>query len=340
MGMEIARQYSQTLRMSGSAVPAVTVSNPLTFAPITFSNGASDANNNSEADIYAGYLQDQIDLTKQLQVTVGVRYDIFQLKFHDNHTGSNFSRTDGLFSPRVGIVFKPKDSVSIYGSYSVSHLPSSGDQFSTLNDQLASLKPEDLQNYEIGTKWDVNPKLNLTTAIYQLDRTNTRAINPANPTTYVLSGASRTRGLEIGATGQATNKWQIIAAYAFQDARIVSSTSLSTANSTKSTSGAHNALVPKNMGSLWNKYNFTNEWAAAIGTIYQSDQFAAIDNRVRLKGFTRFDGAAYYKINSDYRLQMNAENLFGRRYIQTADGNNNIQPGSPRAFKVSLVANF
>ncbi len=56
--------------------------------------------------------------------------------------------------------------------------------------------------------------------------------------------------------------------------------------------------------------------------------------------FNRFDGAAYYKINPDYRLQLNVENLFGRRYIATADGNNNIQPGSPRAFKVSLVANF
>ena len=100
------------------------------------------------------------------------------------------------------------------------------------------------------------------------------------------------------------------------------------------------ALVPRNMGSLWNKFDFTKEWAGAIGAIYQSDQFAAVDNTVRLKGFTRFDGAAFYRINRDYRLQLNVENLLGRRYIQTADGNNNIQPGSPRAFKVSLMMNF
>ena len=94
------------------------------------------------------------------------------------------------------------------------------------------------------------------------------------------------------------------------------------------------------MGTLWNKYDFDEKWAGAIGAIYQSDQFASVDETVKLKGFTRFDGAAYYKINSDYRLQLNAENLFGRQYILTAHNNNNIQPGSPRAVKLSLAAKF
>jgi catecholate siderophore receptor len=149
----------------------------------------------------------------------------------------------------------------------------------------------------------------------------------------VLTGASRTRGVEIGATGSVTDKWQIIGGYAFQDALITKQT-------TAARSGARVALVPKNMGSLWNKYDFTEKWAGAIGTIYQSDQFASVDETVKLKGFTRFDFATYYKINSDYRLQLNAENLFGRQYIATAHGNNNIQPGSPRAVKLLLVAKF
>jgi len=341
MGTEIARQYSQALRKTGSAVPDVNVNNPLTFAPVTFTNnGTSDADNHSEVDIYAGYIQDQIDLSKHWQLTAGLRYDVFQIKYHDNHTGANLGKTNGLISPRAGIVFKPQDSLSIYGSYSVSYLPSAGDQFSSLTAQTQSLQPEHLQNYEVGTKWDVNPRLNLTTAVYQLDRTNTRAPDPTNPTqNFVLTGATRTRGVELGATGKVTNKWQIIGAYAIQEALVMNPVAIGTTGAA-TPAGNRVALVPKNMGSLWNKYDFTQEWAAAIGTIYQSDQFAAVDNSVRLKGFTRFDGAAYYKVNRDYRLQMNIENLFGRRYIQTADGNNNLQPGSPRAFKVSLVANF
>jgi len=338
VGMEIARQNSSSFRNTGffnNSTTSTTVSagNPLSFVPITYRQAAADADNDSEVDIYAGYIQDQIDVTKQLQITIGARYETFKMNLRNNRTGLNFGQTNGMLSPRAGIVYKPQDNLSIYGSYSVSYLPSSGDQFSSLTAQIQGLKPEQLQNYEVGTKWDVNPKLNLTAAIYQLDRTNTRAVDPNNSALFVLTGASRTRGVELGATGKITDKWQIIGGYSFQDAVITKTTS-------SATSGQAVALVPRNTGSLWNKYDFTQKWAAAIGTIYQSDQFAAADNTVKLKGFTRFDGAAYYKVNSDYRFQLNVENLFGREYIQTAHNNNNIQPGSPRAFKVSLIANF
>lgn len=338
IGMEIARQNSRAFRNTGyfnnsTTTTTINAGNPLSFVPITYRQSATDANNNSQVDIFAGYIQDQIDFSKQLQVTAGLRYDIFKMTFKDKRTGSDYGQTNGLLSPRLGIVYKPQDSLSIYGNYSVTYLPSSGDQFSSLTAQIQSLKPEHIQNYELGTKWDVSSKLNLSAAIYQLDRTNTRANDPSGSGNFVLTGASRTRGVELGATGKVTDKWQIIGGYAFQNAIVTKKT-------TAADAGANIALVPKNMGSLWNKYDFTQQFAAAIGTIYQSDQFASVDNSVRLKGFTRFDGAVYYKINSDYRLQLNTENIFGRKYIQTADGNNNLQPGSPRAFKVSLIANF
>ena len=37
------------------------------------------------------------------------------------------------------------------------------------------VKPEQFTNYELGAKWDVRQRLSLNTAIYRLDRTNTRS---------------------------------------------------------------------------------------------------------------------------------------------------------------------
>lgn len=68
--------------------------------------------------------------------------------------------------------------------------------------------------------------------------------------------------------------------------------------------------------------------------------FAATDNTDSLAGFTRVDGALYYKVNSHYDLQLNVENLFDKRYFLYADSNNNISPASGRAAKVSLNARF
>jgi catecholate siderophore receptor len=61
---------------------------------------------------------------------------------------------------------------------------------------------------------------------------------------------------------------------------------------------------------------------------------------VRLPGFTRLDGAVFYKLNENLRAQANVENLLNRRYTATADGNNNITPGSPRALRFAVVATF
>jgi catecholate siderophore receptor len=338
VGMEITRQDSEAFRNTAffnDATTSVTVpaSNPITTAPITFRQSASDADNHSEVRVYAGYVQDQIDITKHLQLIGGLRFDSFDLSYHNNRNGQSFSRTDNLLSPRLGVVVKPQDNLSLYGSYGVSHLPSSGDQFSTLTIATDALKPEKLENYEIGAKWDINPSLNLTAAVYQLDRTNTSAVDPNDPTLLVPTGASRTRGVEFGATGRIADQWQIIGAYAFQDAEITKTTSTAAA-------GRKVALVPEHMLSVWNKYDFTPQWSAAIGAIHQTKQFAAIDNTVTLKGYTRFDGAVYYNITPDARLQLNVENLLDRNYIQTAHNNNNIQPGSPQTFRVSLLANF
>ena len=338
IGSEIARQDSKVLRQSGffnntDATQTVSISNPISSTPITYRTSGTDNYNSSKVRVYAAYLQDQVDINKYLQLTGGVRYDNFAIDLLNKRTNQNFQRTDHLISPRAGIVLKPQESVSIYTSYSVSYLPSAGDQFSSLSTSSASLKPEELKNYEIGSKWDVNPRLNLSAAVYQLDRTNTRASDPNNAGFFVLTGSSRTKGVEVAATGKITDKWQIIGGYANQDAVITSTTSTAAA-------GKKVGLVPRDTFSLWNKYDFTNKWAVAIGGVNQSAQYASVDNGVKLKGFTRFDGAAYYKINPSYRVQLNIENIFDRQYIQTAHNNNNIQPGSIRAFKLSVVTDF
>mgnify|MGYP003694657421 CR=1 FL=1 len=55
------------------------------------------------------------------------------------------------------MVVKPIAPLSIYGSYSVSYLPSSGDQFSSLTTITQQVEPERFNNYEVGVKWDIVP---------------------------------------------------------------------------------------------------------------------------------------------------------------------------------------
>jgi catecholate siderophore receptor len=337
-GTEVGRQLTDNFRNTGffnntSTTILAPLNNPTISTPVTFRQSATDADNHLKTNLAATYAQDQIEMSRYVQVVAGLRFDYFDLRFHNNRNGDNLRRIDRLVSPRVGVVVKPVPPLSVYASYSVSYLPSSGDQFSSLTTITQQVKPEKFSNYELGAKWDVRQFLTLTTALYRQDRTNTRATDPNNPTAIVQTGSQRTDGFELGLNGSVTRSWTVAGGYAYQHAFITGAT-------TAARAGATVALVPRHAFSLWNNYRFNAKWAAGLGIIRRSDMFAAIDDTVTLPGYTRADAAVFYNFNEKWRLQANFENLFNRTYYLNADNNNNISPGSPRAVRVGLTARF
>ena len=337
-GMEAGRQVTDNLRNTGyfnnsDTSILVPLSDTVFHTPVTFRQSATDANNHLQTNLVAPYVQDQAQLSRFVQVIGGVRFDYFDLQYHDNRTGNNLRRIDRLVSPRAGVVFKPLAKVSIYGSYSVSFLPSSGDQFSSLTVITQQVKPERFNNYEAGVKWDAARALSFTAAVYRLDRKNTRSTDPNDPTRIVQTGSQRTNGVEVGWTGSVSRKWRIAGGYAYQDAFVSSAT-------TSAFAGARVAQVPRNSFSLWNEYQVFRRLGLGLGVLNRCNMFAAIDDAVVLPGYTRFDGAVFYRLGERTRLQVNLENLGDRRYILNADNNNNLSPGSPRMVRVGLTTRF
>jgi catecholate siderophore receptor len=337
-GAELGRQLTDNFRNSGffnGTATSITVplASPTIDTPVTFRQNATDADNHLRTNVSAAYVQDQAELSRKVQLLAGVRFDRFDLQYHNNRNGDMLDRVDDLVSPRAGVVFKPATLVSVYGSYGVSYLPSSGDQFSSLTTVTQQVEPEKFTNYEAGVKWDVRPDLSLTTAAYRLDRTNTRATDPNDPTRIVQTGSQRTNGFELGASGRITAAWRIAGGYSYQDAFVTGAT-------TAARAGAHVAQVPHHTFSLWNTYQVIPRLGLGLGVSRRTDMFAAIDNTVVLPAYTRVDAGAYFTITRSVRLQANVENLLGETYYVNADNNTNISPGFPRALRVGLTAGF
>jgi catecholate siderophore receptor len=337
-GAEAGRQLTDNFRNTGFFNNTATLllapyANPVIGTPVTFRQSATDADNHLKTNLGATYVQDQIELSRYVQVIAGVRFDHFDLQYRNNRTRENLRRIDNLVSPRAGIVFKPVSALSIYGSYSVSYLPSSGDQFSSLTTITQQVKPEAFRNYEAGVKWDMVRSLSLTAAVYRLDRTNTRSTDPNDPTRIVQTGSQRTNGFEIGANGSITRAWKIAGGYAWQDAFVTSAT-------TAARAGAQVAQVPHHTFSVWNNYQILPRLGAGLGILNRSDMFAAIDNTVTLPRYTRADAAIYFSLTERVRLQANVENLLDKKYYINADSNTNISPGFSRAVRVGLTARF
>jgi catecholate siderophore receptor len=337
-GGEVGRQQTSNFRNTGffnNTATSITVpfANPTISAPMTFRQSATDANNHLRTNLAAAYAQDQIEFSRRVQVVAGLRFDYFDLAFHNRRNGDTLRRIDRLVSPRVGVVFKPLMPLSLYANYGVSYLPSSGDQFSSLTTITQQVKPETFRNYEVGTKWDVRRNLGLTAAFYRQDRTNTRATDPNDPTRILQTGSQRTNGFEAGVNGNINKAWSIAGGYAFQDAFI-------TGNTAAAPTGAQVAQVPRHTFSLWNKYQIIPRLGIGLGIIHRSDMFAAIDGTVTLPGYTKVDAAVYVPLTEKLKLQAHFENLFNTKFFLNADGNNNISPGSPRGVRVGLIARF
>lgn len=357
VGAEYGRQRSDNERRSGrfdlgAGSPClagstatgcrVSIFSPNVRTDVDFVNnsagGSGDARNRVDVTLGALYLQDQIEFSPQWQAILGVRYDRFDLDFNDRREGvsaanAKLSSSDGMWSPRAGLVWQPVEQASIYVSYGVSHLPRSGEQFSSLSAATASLDPEKFENYEIGAKWRIDEDLVAEAAVYRLDRSNAAVADPNDATRLILlDGASqRVDGVELSLGGKLTDAWQVVASYGWQDARTVRAVGSVPA-------GRELAQTPEHSIGVWNRYDFNERWGVGLGAIYRSASWATISNAVRLRSYTRYDAAVYYTLNDRLSLQLNLENLTDKEYFPSAHNDNNITTGAPLGAWVS--ANF
>lgn len=353
VGVELARQRTSNYRETGffnNATTSVNVplSDPTTSAPITWRQNGTDADNYVQNDTYAAYFQDQMKFNAQWSAIAGLRYDRFNTDFTNSRLSSNdanyrINTRDDLFSPRVGLIYKPVENLSLYSSYTISYVPRAGEQLASLTAINKSFDPEKYNNIEVGVKWDYSPALALTAAVYKLERNNIAVADPANPSTnQILVDGQQTKGLELGINGKLTDAWSVAGGYAYQDAEFTKTQPNATAGNVIP-AGAEVAMVPRHTFSLWNRYDFNEVWGAGLGVISRTDMYAAaptVSTSVTLPGYVRLDAAVFAQVNKDLRVQLNIENLLNKDYYLYAHNNNNTTPGSPLAARLSVIANF
>jgi catecholate siderophore receptor len=353
-GIEVGQQITNNLRKTGyfgqdqcatdhvddpeddnlPSLRPVSLSNPRITEPVDFRLDACGVTNHVVTNITGLYIQDQLKWSK-FQAILGLRYDNFELKTHNNRTGEDLRKTNGLLSPRAGLIYKPIEPLSIYWNYSLAYVPRAGDQLNALEVTNQALQPERFINLELGAKWDIRPNLSVTAAAYRLDRTNVAIPDPLNPVRLLLVNGQRSEGIELGVSGRVTSAWGIMGGYAYQDSRIRRAGAQEDA-----VAGAILAQVPRHTFSLWNRYDITSWLGFALGVIHRTNMFASIDNTVVLPSYTRLDAAMYARLDKRLRFQVNVENMLNTHYFLSASNNNNITPGSPVAVRGMIALDF
>jgi catecholate siderophore receptor len=326
IGTEYGRESTDATQYTGPANQTpVDLLNPAPVAPVLSTTLAK--NNRFLAQTYAIYAQDLIQLTPHWKALVGARFDSFRQTLDlrpPTNTTPDLGRTDNDVSPRVGLVYQARPWYSTYLNYSRTFDPSGeGLTLATNNAQLA---PEVTQNYEAGAKANLfHDRLLATTSLFRLDRTNIKTTDPNNPTALVNLGEQRTDGAELNLQGAINRHWQLFGGYAWLDARIVSSNTLSNGVNLQ---GDRPAMVPLHSGSAWTTYTFTNGFGFGGGMVARSLQFAATDNLAHLPAYARLDATIFYR-RRRFDLQANLQNLANQRIYDAAQSDYQIYPAAP-----------
>ena len=283
----------------------------------------------AEVDVFSAYIQDEIEISEKLDVIVGMRFDSFDIEVLNVLANDTRSRKDEEVSPRLGLVYKPQENISLYASYSETFLPRSGEQFSDINGAANQLDPDEFTNLEAGLKWDLIGGVSLTAAIFEIEQRSPQVADNDPSTLEVIE--SETQGFEVQVQGEFSDRWFISAGYSYLDGEIVNRTG---------PTGNRPRELPEHMASIWNTYRLTDRFGIGLGVTYQDESFIDNGNTAILPAYTRVDAAAFYDVSDAVRVQLNIENATDELYFPNAHATHQASVGAPLNARLTVSGRF
>ncbi|MFQ4146617.1 TonB-dependent siderophore receptor [Chlorogloeopsis sp. ULAP02] len=277
------------------------------------------------------YLQDQITLAENLKLLLGGRVDIFSNHSTNRLIDEETSQSGTAFSPRLGIVYQPIPPISLYASYSQAFTPTIGRSASG-----ETFQPGRGTQYEVGIKADLNSKLSTTLAFYDLTRTNVTTADPDNPNFSIQTGEQNSRGIELDIGGEILPGWNIIAGYAYTDAKVTKDNTFPVGNRLFGT--------PEHSFNLWTTYRIQTGdlrgLGVGLGFYYVGEVKADLANTFEIPSWLRTDAAIFYE-RDQFRAALNFRNLFDVEYYASRSGSGStVTVGEPFTIQGTISWQF
>jgi len=378
-GLELTREESDADRFG-----TINAGNTDVFNPDRNRAGAAPLaptqRNSIEIDTAAIYAYDTIELGERWEVTGGLRAEEYRVKIDSQAVGGGaVGGVDGLedsefsLGGKVGVVYKPAASGSLYASFGVSTLPPgsflSNPDISRTGDNafpgfVDGADPVRSYNYEVGVKWSfLNDRLATSAAVFRTDKTNV-AITGRQPgdTADSLQGYGEqiVQGIEVGVAGRINDAWSIFGGLALIDSERRLDAELDAARrlanpgdygTYQTTDGDELSFTPRVSGSIWTTYRFPFGLTLGGGLQHVGSSFLGrpddalriIPNGIfgKLPSYTLFNVMASYELIEGVDLRFNIDNLTDEEYAVTTNWNGNrATMGPPRTYMLSMNFQF
>ncbi|MGO2335368.1 TonB-dependent siderophore receptor [Providencia sp.] len=280
------------------------------YTPIDPANNINRTIDKTQSSLYSQY---QVKFDSQWIGVAGLRYDWVKTENKNKTQQINKSRNDGEFSLNTGVMYLADNGLSPYASYSQSF-----EVLSTIDPETGKLyDPLKGEQVEVGVKYTPNYFDGyINVAWFDIEQKNALVTNPK---TFVATqtGKVTSTGIETEAMVQLTDNFNVQAAYTYTNAKTDN-----TGDRGKKQAG----LIPKHMASAWANYTIpltdTQEITLGSGVRYlgqSKDNPANLASNITVPSATLWDAAATYKLNKQWQLQVNINNLLNKEYVSACD---------------------
>lgn len=268
-------------------------------------------------------------------------------------------RTEDWFQPHVGAVFSLGQNAEVFAGFTQATraFPSVNGSiwgttqagFDAIKD---TIKPETSDTYEVGARYNAG-SFNGVAGVYLVnfhDRLLGVASGPSivgSPSVLQNVGSVRAVGFEAAGTWQVTPQFSLYAAYSYTDATYRDDVFDRTGTLLAAIKGATVVDSPKHIARGELNYD-DDKLFGRIGLNYMSKRFFTYTNDQAVSGRLLVDATLGYRITEEIEVQLNASNLFDKKYIGTINsagtGNSGdrqtLLVGAPQQFFATIKAGF
>ncbi|PHN29643.1 TonB-dependent siderophore receptor [Pseudomonas sp. ICMP 460] len=290
------------------------------------------------------YVTTRLSLADPLKLILGARLDWYD---YDNRDGDGDYKVTRNLTRYAGLIYDLDEHHSVYASYSDIFTPQTEKSTSA-----TPVKPIVGKNYEVGIKGEyLDGALNASLALFRVDQEN-RAVqvfveNCPQTACYQPSGEIRSQGIDLELQGALTQNWQVGGGYTYARTHTIKD-----AANPQNVNQQFDTDTPEHLFKLTTRYHFQGplEKLRVGGNVsWQSRMYNDIaladGSQYRLKqgGYAVTDVMAGYKVNQHLDVQLNANNIFDRRYYQAISNSVSYggdSYGSPRNMMLSAKYSF
>ena len=354
-GVEAGRETSQPNYQNTVPRPVKTLVDPVNTGTLpdssfTYLRLGAD----TDADTLALFAVDTIALSPKWEATLGVRWDSFDADYRSTqidgalptgpgplaYTTTRIDQKSEATSWRGALVYKPTETVNIYGAFGTSFNPSAEDLSQITSGRglgvgNANLDPEENESYELGAKAELfDTNVILSGALFHMEKTNARVPDPDNPGFNTLEGEQQVDGAQVQIAGDITDAWYLNFGYTYLDSEVTRSTVAAAV-------GRDLLNAPEHAATLLSEYRVTDAATVGVSATYLGERLAQNTGATPLVApdYVTVDLMGRYALNEHASLQLNVFNVGDETYYDQLHPWH-VVPGAARSALLTLDVRY